>query len=150
MLKYVAMLLALITLLVVIYIYYQGKVSQTHAFRHTTAEKLSVCPKTPNCVCSEYPEDTKHFIPALDLGELDINTITTAVKEIGGQIAVQNDTYLSAEFKSGLFGFIDDFELRIDRDNKKIHIRSASRVGRSDLGANKNRVQKFKRVLNRT
>ncbi len=150
MLKYAAMLLTLITLVVVIYFFYLGKSSQNQTFQHTNVDKLSMCPKTPNCVCSEYPEDSKHFVPALDLGKLNVETLASAIKKLGGTIVVQNDSYLSAEFKSGLFGFVDDFELRIDQDNNKIHLRSASRVGRSDLGANKKRVEKFKQALNQT
>ncbi len=147
MLKYITMFLALITLAVVGYFFYQGKVSQKQGFRHTTAAKLSACPNTPNCVCSEYPEDAEHYISALGLDGLDLATITSAIKEIGGTIVVQDDAYISAEFKSGLFGFVDDFEVRVDEQNNQIHLRSASRVGRSDLGANRNRVEKFKQVL---
>jgi uncharacterized protein (DUF1499 family) len=44
-------------------------------------------------------------------------------------------------FASALFGFVDDLEIRIDAEVGSIHLRSASRVGKSDLGANRKRVE---------
>jgi len=44
-----------------------------------------------------------------------------------------------------LFGFVDDLEIRIDAEVSVIHLRSASRVGKSDLGANRKRVEMIKK-----
>ena len=53
--------------------------------------------------------------------------------------------YLHAEIQSRLFGFIDDLEILIDEEQNLIFVQSASRVGFSDLGANRNRVQEIRR-----
>ena len=52
---------------------------------------------------------------------------------------------IEATYKSRWFGFIDDFIVRIqpDGDKARVDIRSKSRVGVSDLGANAQRVRNF-------
>jgi hypothetical protein len=52
--------------------------------------------------------------------------------------------YLRAEFKSAIFGFIDDVELLSGEEPGVIHIRSASRVGCWDLGVNRGRVERIR------
>ena len=56
---------------------------------------------------------------------------------------------MHAEIRSPLFGFVDDLELRIDPDRARVDVRSASRVGRSDLGANRRRVEVLRERLTR-
>ncbi len=63
----------------------------------------------------------------------------------GSRIVVSTDRYLHAEFRSQLFGFIDDLEILVDEEQNSIAVRSASRVGYSDLGANRHRVQEIRR-----
>lgn len=55
------------------------------------------------------------------------------------------DNYLHAEFTSALFRFVDDVEFLIDPAAHVIHFRSASRVGYSDLGANRRRMEELRR-----
>lgn len=61
-------------------------------------------------------------------------------------IEEEHEGYLHAVFASRLFGFRDDLELRIDEDESLVHVRSASRVGRSDLGANRARVERLREL----
>ena len=113
--------------------------------------KLHQCPDQPNCVCSEQNEDTDHYIPPLDLSDKTASGTLKVFKEIilelKGEIKAVNETYLSATFSSFLFGFVDDFEMRIDLKQNVIHFRSASRVGHSDLGANKKRIELLKKLF---
>ena len=115
------------------------------------AGTLAPCPDKPNCVCSEFGEDTAHYIAPLDysgvLTEKAWGDTLQIIKELGGEILVANDEYISAIFSSSLFGFIDDVECRLDASQKRIHIRSASRVGHSDLSVNRNRVETIARLL---
>ena len=53
-------------------------------------------------------------------------------------------TYILAEFTSALFRFMDDVKFFCDDATKTIHFRSASRVGYSDLGINRNRVEEIR------
>ena len=63
---------------------------------------------------------------------------------MGGSIQAEETDYLAATFTSSVFRFVDDLELRIDADQKTIHLRSASRVGHGDGGANRKRVELLK------
>ena len=67
---------------------------------------------------------------------------TRIVKEEGG--------YLHAEARSFLFRFVDDVEFMFDADQQVIHVRSASRLGYSDLGVNRRRVERIRRAFNNT
>jgi uncharacterized protein (DUF1499 family) len=49
--------------------------------------------------------------------------------------------YLHAECRSALFGFVDDLELHLRVSEGVIAVRSASRLGYSDLGVNRRRVE---------
>lgn len=53
------------------------------------------------------------------------------------------DNYLHFEFRSTIFRFVDDVEFLVDDSSGTVDFRSASRVGHSDLGANRNRMEKI-------
>jgi uncharacterized protein (DUF1499 family) len=55
--------------------------------------------------------------------------------------------YLHAEVKSRVFRFVDDLELLLDPASGVVGIRSASRVGYSDLGVNRRRVETLRQQL---
>jgi uncharacterized protein (DUF1499 family) len=59
----------------------------------------------------------------------------------------QTDDYLSAEFTIPVVGFVDDVEFLLDEDAKVIHVRSASRLGESDLGVNRRRIETIRAKL---
>ena len=59
------------------------------------------------------------------------------------QLITRSDDYMHVEFRSALFRFVDDVEFWVDVENEQIHFRSASRVGYSDLGANRKRMANF-------
>ena len=112
---------------------------------------LTLCPDKPNCVCSEFTDDATHYIAPLDYSgtspEKAWGDILQIIKESGGEVSVANDEYIAATFSVSLFGFIDDVECRLDTSKNRIHIRSASRVGHSDLGVNKKRAETLTRLF---
>ena len=112
---------------------------------------LEPCPDKPNCVCSEYIDDTEHYIDPLALSTEKlpraVEYIKISIESLGGEIQTEKNDYLAATFSSSFFGFIDDVEFRIDTENKLIHIRSAARLGHSDFGVNKKRVRTLKTIL---
>ena len=67
---------------------------------------------------------------------------------MGGDVQVESGNYLAATFTSAIFKFVDDLEIRIDSTEEVIHIRSASRVGYSDMGVNKKRTELLKKLFN--
>ncbi|MGF1481767.1 MAG: DUF1499 domain-containing protein [Cyanophyceae cyanobacterium] len=109
------------------------------------AGNLSLCPGTPNCVNSQSsnPKSKIEPLPPVAIPQLR-QTIegmerTTIVEE--------TENYLYAEFKSKLMGFVDDVEFYLDRDANVLHVRSASRLGQSDLGVNRKRVEEIRAKL---
>lgn len=108
--------------------------------------RLAACPKSPNCVVSQGQADAEHAIaPFTYSGEAAdaMNVLRQVVAaQAGSEIVEQTDNYLYAEFTSGLMGFVDDVEFYFPADEPgTIHVRSASRLGESDLGVNRKRVE---------
>ena len=76
-----------------------------------------------------------------------MSAIAQIISDLGGKIAIQNDHYIAATFTSLVFRFVDDFEVRLDTEQRLIHFRSASRVGTSDFGVNRKRVAAVKQIF---
>jgi len=108
--------------------------------------RLRPCSDRPNCVCSEDKELTSYVKPLTFSGNVKSNweRAKQIILEMGGKIMHEEDCYLWATFSTRIFRFVDDLELRIDKDNGVIHIRSGSRVGYSDMGVNRRRVEDFR------
>ena len=64
------------------------------------------------------------------------------------QIVTDEETYIHATFTSLIFRFVDDVQFVIDDATKTIHFRSASRVGRGDMGVNRNRMEEIRTRFN--
>jgi len=112
---------------------------------------LAPCPDKPNCVSSEAGEAADHQIAPLDYTGTDAEAawsrIQQVIEKLGGKITLASDTYLAATFTSSVFRFVDDVECRLDPAKHQIQIRSASRVGHSDLGVNRKRVETISRAF---
>ena len=109
--------------------------------------RLAACKPTPNSVSSQAdPPDKEHYITPIaysgTMPELrhavESMTRATVIREEGN--------YLYAEYKSALMGYVDDVELLLDEKARLVHVRSASRLGRSDFGVNRKRIEEL-RVL---
>ncbi|MBP0001335.1 MAG: DUF1499 domain-containing protein [Cyanobacteria bacterium SID2] len=113
--------------------------------------KLAPCPASPNCVSSQ-SEDTAHYIEPLAYEaspEDTIERLKNILKSTDNtQIVVEKPNYLYAEFTSNIMGFIDDVEFLVDDDEALVHVRSASRLGESDLGVNRQRIETIRQRLN--
>ena len=142
----------LIGLIIVMTVYFfiLGHISRSRRALGLDGGKLARCANKPNCVCSEYGDDTTHFVPALKVGDhvdAALVTIKTIIQDQGGTLQVEESNYLAFTFTSSLFGFVDDVEVRLDAEARLLHIRSASRVGHSDLGVNKKRIEAIRNAL---
>ena len=104
------------------------------------------CSGNPNCVSTEVDTQHRAYIKPI-AAPADISRVEEHVKALGGQITGSSDTHIQAEFRSRLFGFVDDMIIKIDHDNKLLRVRSASRVGKSDLGANRKRVEALRQLV---
>jgi uncharacterized protein (DUF1499 family) len=135
--------IAVFVLVVLIALFVLGRQSRSGNAPGLVDGKLQSCPDSPNCVCSEYPGDSGHYVEPITAGD-NTGILRQAIAELGGTIKTDTANYIAATFRSPLFGFVDDLEIRIDDAGNQIHLRSASRVGRGDLGANRKRVQRLR------
>ncbi|MEB3215522.1 MAG: DUF1499 domain-containing protein [Nostocales cyanobacterium 94392] len=115
--------------------------------------KLAACPNSPNCVSSQSPTtDTTHFIQPLNYTSVPEKALSDLKAVIGSEprtkIITESSDYLYAEFKSALMGYVDDVEFYLDSSSNTIHVRSASRLGQSDLGVNRKRIETIRTKFN--
>ena len=113
---------------------------------------LAACPSSPNCVSSD-AGDPPHRVPALEIAAPAPEAWRAARLAVAGlprtRIVTETADYLHAECASAIFGFVDDLELDLRPSEGLIAVRSASRVGRSDLGVNRRRVEDLRSALRR-
>jgi uncharacterized protein (DUF1499 family) len=110
-----------------------------------TDKQFVACPGTPNCINSQSSTESEK-IEAFTGGN---DTFQKLAKQIAADptatIISQTDNYLHATYQSKLFGFIDDLELYLNQE--MVEVRSASRTGKSDMGANRKRVEALRVLL---
>ncbi|PSN16246.1 DUF1499 domain-containing protein [filamentous cyanobacterium CCT1] len=115
------------------------------------AGKLAPCPSSPNCVVSQGDTDAEHAIAPLtysgDPAEAMAQLVAVVQSMPRTTIVESTDNYLYTEFASKLMGFVDDVEFYLDPANSVIQVRSASRMGQSDLGVNRQRVEAIRQAL---
>ena len=103
--------------------------------------RLAPCPSSPNCV-SSFASDDQHAVSSWRYS----GTAEAAQEKLIGilkstdnaTVITSNPGYIRAEFESSLMGFVDDVEFMIE--DQAVQMRSASRLGYSDLGANRSRI----------
>lgn len=113
--------------------------------------RLQACPSSPNCVCS-YDTDKEHGIEPIPFSGTAQDAIA-ALKQIIDStpltaVIESSDDYIYAEFTTKLMGYVDDVEFYISSESSVIHVRSASRLGKSDLGLNRKRVEQIRSQFN--
>lgn len=106
--------------------------------------RLAPCPESPNCV-SSYATDETHRIEPLAANLAVIEQVLVGLDAVN--IVAAAEGYLYAEFTSRIMGFVDDVEFQFDQASGLTHVRSASRLGHSDLGVNRNRIESIRSAL---
>ncbi len=112
--------------------------------------KLAPCKTSPNCVSTQAdPTDEEHFIKPIQFsGSIQEaqDKILNTLKSIRGntKIIKKEPNYIYVENRTPLMGFADDVEFYFDEATKTIHFRSCSRLGYSDLGVNRQRMESIR------
>ena len=112
--------------------------------------KLKPCPDSPNCV-SSMATDTSHYIePIRYTGSMvkareAVLSVLQTMKRT--RVVTVENNYIHAECRSLVFRFVDDLEFYFEEQKSLVHIKSESRVGYSDLGVNRRRVEDLRRQL---
>ncbi len=114
-------------------------------------QMLADCPTTPNCHRAEFLVTAEPSQAISTLAEI-------VTQQDGARIVSQDERYLHAIYTSRLMGFVDDVEFLLDtgdagtpsntqphtQPQPRVLVRSASRLGKSDLGANAKRVERLR------
>ncbi|MDH3713275.1 MAG: DUF1499 domain-containing protein [Gammaproteobacteria bacterium] len=108
------------------------------------AATLSACPPTPNCVSSAADSERHAIAPFTIVGKAEaawraLHEVVAGMKRT--EVITDSDDYLHVECASRLFGFVDDLEFQLRAGENLIAVRSASRIGYTDHGVNRRRVE---------
>ena len=121
-----------------------------HAETRLPDGKLRPCPDSPNCVCSEH-ESSEYWIEPLSFsGEANAawQRLTDILRNFPRtKIVAETADHIEGRVRTRIFRFEDVLEFRLDRIANLIHIRSASQIGYSDLGANHRRVESLRKLF---
>ena len=108
--------------------------------------KLAPCPDSPNCVSTQ-SESKRHSmapLPYLQRREASRTRILNILKGMKRmEIVKVTDFYIHVEFRTALWGFVDDVEFLFDDASRVVHFRSASRTGYYDFGLNRRRMKEI-------
>lgn len=108
---------------------------------------LQPCPDSPNCVYSRATDDRHGIAPlAFDGDPADAwATLGDVIEDMPRtEVIVDEPTYRHVVFSTALWGFEDDVQFVLSAEDSAIHFRSASRIGKSDLGKNRNRMESIR------
>jgi uncharacterized protein (DUF1499 family) len=106
---------------------------------------------------SSQASDAEHFIQPMrvigPLGDTQNRLLRILESSDRTKIVTIQDDYIRAEFRSAFFRFVDDVEFFFREQNGAetiVDVRSASRVGHSDFGVNRKRIEKIRSQLGMT
>jgi uncharacterized protein (DUF1499 family) len=112
-------------------------------------KKLAPCPGSANCVSSE-SDNKRHSIEPLAFdGEAEsaFDCLKRVLMAMTRSKLVSSETHsLHVEFRTRL-GFVDEAHFALDEERGVIQMRSASRLGYWDLGANRRRLERVRFVF---
>lgn len=114
------------------------------------ADALADCPGSPNCAGSmaSNPARRVDALPGAGSVQASLDALEAILAdETGAQVVTRDGAYLHATFTTKLMRYTDDVEFLVDETGERIEVRSASRLGKSDLGANAARVQRLRAAL---
>lgn len=109
---------------------------------------LQPCPSSPNCVCS-CASDPVHAIAPLPLSSAStLDQIEAYLRQhYIVQVVQKTPDYLHVVITTSKMRFKDDVEFLVNRQQKVIDVRSASRLGYSDMGVNRARIEALRTFL---
>jgi uncharacterized protein (DUF1499 family) len=110
--------------------------------------RLRPPPSTPNAVSSQAVGGYHQIAPIEYTGSRE--AALAFLKSVIGnsprtRVVTATADYVYAEYQSRWLGYIDDVEFYFPSNEKLIHVRSASRLGTSDFGVNRRRIESIRR-----
>lgn len=111
------------------------------------SRSLSPCGNLPNCVNSQSGRGLQSSKPVKANAEQWAMLKAWISMQKDWQIIIEDESYIQAVVSTPLMKFKDDIQLLYLVESNLIHVRSSSRLGLSDLGANANRVEKLRTLV---
>jgi uncharacterized protein (DUF1499 family) len=116
-----------------------------------STRRLEPCSGRPNCVCS-LVHGARYIEPLAYHGSVTgvlarVRAILQSLPRV--RIVESEPDYIHAEARSRIFGFVDDLEFMTDPQQPVVHVRSAARLGYSDFGVNRRRIEAIREQLTR-
>ena len=144
-------LLLLLPILFWIAVQFLNYRSQPAAMLGATDGMLAECPASPNAVCSQ-SESEQHAISPISYAPNAPASAWAALRKVVSDIprvtiVEETDGYLRGECRTLLMRYVDDIEFVHVPAENMIHVRSASRIGYSDLNANRKRMEQVRLAL---
>lgn len=109
--------------------------------------ELADCGTSPNCQGSFSTRTEQTVAPFPMQGSVSetMAALTTLLEsQAGARIVSTTGGYVHATFTTATMGYVDDIEFLIDESRNEVGVRSASRLGKSDLGANAKRIERLR------
>ena len=108
---------------------------------------LPDCGMFPNCVNSQLTEGSKAVAPLRATKQQWQQLKQWIASQQDWTITTDSGDFVQAVVKTPLMRFRDDVQMRFVQDAGVIHVRSASRLGISDMGTNRRRVEMLRSQL---
>jgi len=90
----------------------------------------------------------EHFIEGFVINTDDVeNQLESIMKKFGAKLIFKEKNYYHYSVSTTIVGYTDDVEFLIDAENKRIEVRSSSRLGTSDFGANRKRIEQLRKIF---
>ena len=114
-----------------------GKLKPPSATDNSVSSQASLHPDNARAASAQIAP-----LPLRGDGPMTIARIKAVVEAMAGAKVVRSDAdYLYAEYTTRLMKFVDDVEFWYDPVAQAIQVRSASRVGKGDMGVNRQRIE---------
>lgn len=131
--------------------FFKGKRSQSMEVSLGLEDgQLKTCGEKPNCISSSAEPGTKFYYPPIEADNIEViwDNLNILLKDLGYSFEENSsDKYIHATAKTKIMGFVDDLEFLLSEDDSKIFVRSESRVGYSDMGKNRKRMDSIIKQL---
>ena len=111
---------------------------------------LLPCSQASSCVVSLDEESPSYIAPIPYHSEMNRakNTLLKVLTVVPRtQVRETTDNYLKAESRGKIFGGVDELEFYFPSNQQVIHLRSASRNRKFDLGINRRRLEQIRLAL---
>lgn len=115
-----------------------------------TMAEIRECPSSPNCASSVATDEGHRVAPLSYRGSgeealVRLKAVVSAMPRT--ELVGEEEGYLHYVVTTRLIRFKDDMEFGLADEEGRIDVRSASRVGHSDMGVNRKRIEEIRKAF---